>query len=698
MTDETPQLRPPVADRRPVERRFHDDVFIDDYEWLRDKDNPEVLEYLRAENAYTDARTAELAPLQEQIFDEIVARTKQTDLSVPVREGGFWYYSRTREGAQYRVYCRVPAAGDTPPELAEDIAGEQVLLDGNQVAADSEFFTVGHFAVSPDGGRLAYSVDLTGDERFTLHIKDLSTGQELPDQISDVFYGGTWSADGDYVFYIKVDASWRPYQVWRHRLGDPADGDALVYAEEDDRYWVDVELTRNRRAIQISVVSKLTSEVWLIDATQPASDPVVVAPRREGLEYQVEHAGDQLLIVHNLNAENFELATVGLDDTAVERWRTLISGSPDRRLVGVDAFADHAVLRERRDGLANLSVLRRTGTGFGPAEPIPFPEPLYRASAGNNPEWTSGLFRLTFGSLVTPDTVYDYDVASKQLLLRKRQEVLGGVALEDYHQWREWAHASDGTRIPLSLVARKDVAQNGSAPVLLYGYGSYEHSVDPTFSIPRLSLLDRGVVYVIAHVRGGGEMGRQWYEQGKMLSKRNTFTDFVAAAEHLVATGWSTADKIVAHGGSAGGLLMGAVANLAPQAFGGITAHVPFVDALTTILDPSLPLTVTEWEEWGNPIADPEVYAYMKSYTPYENVAAVDYPPILAITSLNDTRVLYVEPAKWVAKLRATVTGEAEILLRTEMDAGHAGRSGRYDAWREMAFYLAWQLRTLGAA
>ncbi len=698
MSDETPQPTPPVAQRRPIERRFHDDVFIDDYEWLRDKSNPEVLDYLRAENAYTEARTADLAPLQEQVFDEIVARTKQTDLSVPVRDGAFWYYSRTTEGAQYRTYCRVPADSDTPPDLAETTADEQVLLDGNQVAADSEFFTVGHYEISPDGNRLAYSVDLSGDERFTLHVKDLRTGETLADEISDVFYGGAWSADGEYLFYVRVDDSWRPFQVWRHRLGTAATDDVLVQAEEDDRFWIDVELSRDQRVLQISIVSKLTTEVWLIDAADPESEARLVSPRRAGLDYRVEPAGDQLLIVHNANHENFELATVGLTETTEEHWQTLIAGSDDRRINGIDAFADYAVLKERRNGLANLSVLRRTLNGYGAAEPIAFGEPIYRADAGANPQWQSRLFRLGFGSLVTPDTVYDYDVADRNLLLRKQQEVLGGVELTDYRQWREWAHASDGTRIPLSMVARADVAQNGSAPVVLYGYGSYEHSIDPSFSIPRLSLLDRGVIYVIAHVRGGGEMGRQWYEQGKVLTKRNTFTDFIAAAEHLVATGWTKADRIVAHGGSAGGLLMGAVANLAPHAFGGITAHVPFVDALTTILDPSLPLTVTEWEEWGNPIEDPAVYAYMKSYTPYENVDAIDYPPILAITSLNDTRVLYVEPAKWVAKLRATATGEPDILLRTEMDAGHAGRSGRYDAWRETAFFLAWQLRTLRAA
>ena len=697
MTD-TAQRTPPVADRRPVERTFHGDTFVDDYEWLRDKENPEVLDYLRAENDYTEAVTADQEPLRQAVFDEIVARTKQTDLTVPVREGDFWYYTRTTEGAQYRIYCRVPVTGDTPPDLAETPADEQVLLDGNQVAAGSEFFSVGHFATTPDGGRLAYSVDLAGDERFTLRFRDLATGQDLADQVGDTSYGGAWSPDGQFAFYIKVDQAWRPFQVWRHRLGtDPAE-DAVVFTEDDDRFWVDVALTRNQAAIQITIGSKLTSEVRLIDASAPESEPVLVAPRREGVEYQVEHAGDRLLIVHNAAAENFELASCPLQATTPEHWQTLIPGSPDRRIIGVEAFAGYAVLRERRNGLANLSVLTRTDDGFATPEPIPFAEELYYADLGSNPSWDSLQLRLSYGSLVTPDTVYDYDVEQKLLLQRKQQEVLGGVELTDYRQWREWAQASDGTRIPLSLVARKDVPRDGSAPVLLYGYGSYEVSIDPRFSIPRLSLLDRGVVYAIAHVRGGGELGRHWYEQGKLLAKRNTFTDFIAAAEHLVATGWTTAGKIVAHGGSAGGLLMGAVANLAPHAFGGITAHVPFVDALTSILDPSLPLTVTEWEEWGNPLADPEVYAYMKSYTPYENLAAVDYPPILAITSLNDTRVLYVEPAKWVAKLRATATGSAPVLLKIEMEAGHAGRSGRYDAWREIAFYLAWQLRTLGVA
>jgi oligopeptidase B len=706
MADQSSQPSPPIAARKPVERVHHGDTFIDDYEWLRNKTDPEVIGYLEAENAYTEAHTAHLEPLRQQIFDEISTRTKQTDLSVPSRRGGYWYYSRTVEGQQYPIHCRLPATSDAPPVIeSEDDAsaagpavldGEQVLLDGNQLAAGSEFFALGSVETSPDGDLLAYSVDLRGDERFTLRLKDLRTGEDLADTVEGVFYSCAWSADARAVFYVTVDESWRPNKVWRHTVGTDATSDVVVYTEDDERFWVEVTLTRNQRAVQISVGSKLTTEVWLIDARSPDSEPVVVQPRTEGVEYSVEHAGDQLLIVHNSSAENFELSWAPVDQPGAANWHTLVAGSSERRLLDVDAFAGHAVLYLRSEGLTNLVVLPRSGDSFGQPEPILFDEPLYSVVPGGNRDWNATSYRLTYRSMTTPDTVYDYDIASKDLLLRKRQPVLGEVDLSSYRQWREWAPAADGTLVPLSVVSRADVERDGNAPVVLYGYGSYEHSVDPYFSIPRLSLLDRGVVFVIAHVRGGGELGRQWYDQGKMLAKRNTFTDFVAAAEHLVSTGWTRPERIVAQGGSAGGLLMGAIANLAPQAFGGIVAQVPFVDALTTILDPSLPLTVIEWEEWGNPLADPEVYAYMKSYSPYENVEAKDYPAILAITSLNDARVLYVEPAKWIARLRAVSTGSAPILLRTEMEAGHGGRSGRYDAWREVSFTLAWQLDTLG--
>jgi oligopeptidase B len=694
MSENESSVKPPVAARKPVERRHHGDVFLDEYEWLRDKSDDEVLGYLRAENSYTEARTAHLESLREAIFKEISDRTLQTDLSVPARRGGYWYYSRTIEGKQYGIHCRVKADGDEPPATDGEIPGEEVMLDGNEVAGDSEFFSLGTVDVSPDGRLLAYSVDLKGDERFTLRIKDLSTGELLPDELPEVHYGSAWSADGSTIFYTKVDDAWRPYQVWRHALG--ATDEALVMEEPDERFWVGVDLTRNEQAIMIGLGSKLTSEVWLLDANDPAGQPVVVAPRREGVEYDVEHAGDQLLITHNADAANFSLATAALDSPG--SWTTLIQGDETSRLLGVDAFADHVILYRRRDALTELAIMRRTPEGFGDPEVLEFEEPIYTVSPGRNDEWHDTRYRFGYTSLVTPGSTYDVNLATGERRLLKQQPVLGGVDLGAYTQYREWATAADGTSVPISLVARKDVVKDGNAPVVLYGYGSYESSMDPWFSIPRLSLLDRGVVFAIAHVRGGGELGRHWYDNGKMLTKRNTFTDFIAAAEHLVKDGWTRPERIVAQGGSAGGLLMGAVANLAPSACGGIVAEVPFVDALTTILDPSLPLTVIEWEEWGNPLEDAAVYEYMKSYSPYENVSAQEYPRILAITSLNDTRVFFVEPAKWVAKLRATAAGNVDVLLKTEMEAGHGGRSGRYDAWRELAFTLSWELDTLGLA
>ncbi|QNE17380.1 S9 family peptidase [Kribbella qitaiheensis] len=688
------ELNPPVAAKKPIERTHHGDVFVDDYEWLRDKTDDEVLGYLRAENSYTEARTAHLESLREAIFTEISDRTLQTDLSVPARRAGYWYYTRTLEGKQYAISCRVKVDGDEPPATDGEIPGEEIMLDGNEVAGDSEFFSLGTVDVSPDGRLLAYSTDLTGDERFTLRIKNLDTGELLPDELPAVHYGSAWSADGSTIFYTKVDDAWRPHQIWRHTLG--VTDDVLVMEEPDERFWVGVDLTRNEQAIMISLGSKLTSEVWLLDANDPTGELVVVAPRREGVEYDVEHAGDQLLITHNADAANFSLASAPLDSPG--DWTTLIEGDESSRLLGVDAFADHVILYRRRDALTELAIMRREGSAFGAPEALTFEEPIYTVSPGRNDEWHDTRYRFSYTSLVTPSTTYDVDVVTGERRLLKQQPVLGGVDLSDYTQYREWATAPDGTQVPISIVARKDVAKDGNAPVELYGYGSYEASMDPWFSISRLSLLDRGMVFAIAHIRGGGEMGRHWYDNGKTLTKRNTFTDYIACAEHLVKEGWTRPERIVAQGGSAGGLLMGAVANLAPQAFGGVIAVVPFVDALTTILDPSLPLTVIEWEEWGNPLEDAEVYQYMKSYSPYENVTAQQYPPILAITSLNDTRVFYVEPAKWVAKLRSTAAGKVDVLLKTEMEAGHGGRSGRYDAWRELAFAFAWELDVLGLA
>jgi oligopeptidase B len=686
---------PPSAKRVPSKRTHHGDTVIDEYAWLADPKDPDTIAYLEAENAYMSATTSGLEDLRSVIFEEIKARTQETDLSVPVRKGGWWRYARTVEGQQYAIHCRrrvLPGEVTPPmPTGGQPLNGEEVLLDGNELAAGAAFFSLGALTASPDDTRLAYSTDFSGDERFTLRIRDLATGQTLPDEIPNTFYGCAWSIDGSALFYVTVDDAWRPYRVWRHMVGTPAASDVMVFEEADERFWVGIELTRSERYVMIKSASKMTSECWLLDSADPTGSFAVVAPRRQGVEYDVAHAGDHLLVLHNDGgAENFELATAplpGAGDSA--SWTPLIPHRADTRLLGVDEFADFTVVYFRRNGLTGLRVLSAVGE-----RDITFPEPVYTVTPGINPEYVASTYRLSYMSMVTPGSVYDCDLLTGSLTLLKQTPVLpspAGVEYqpEEYEQYREWAQAPDGTRIPISVVCRKGTPRDGTAPCLLYGYGSYEHSIDPSFSIPRLSLLDRGFVYAIAHVRGGGEMGRPWYLHGKLLEKKNTFTDFVACAAHLTASGWTSQDRLIARGGSAGGLLMGAVANIAPSAFAGIVAQVPFVDPLNSILDPSLPLTVTEWEEWGDPLHDPAVYEYMKSYSPYENVTDASYPPVFALTSLNDTRVRYHEPAKWTAMLRARAHG-GPFLLKTEMEAGHGGRSGRYDAWHEEALILAW--------
>ncbi|WP_309101958.1 S9 family peptidase [Microbacterium sp.] len=693
----------PLADRRSHIRTHHGDTFEDPYEWLREKDSPAVISHLEAENAHTDAATAHLAGLREEIFQEIKGRVLETDLSVPTRRGDWWYYSRTEEGAQYGIHCRAAAAPDdwTPPllEPGVPVPGEVVLLDGNQEAEGHDFFSLGSFAVSDDASRLLWSTDFEGDERYTIHVRDLVSGERFADEIENTG-GAFFTPDGTGILYTTLDDSWRPDTLWLHRLGTPVADDVKIFHEPDERFWLGAGITRSRRYLVIGVGSSITSEEYIVDLEGPVTaEPRLVWPRREGVEYSLEHAvvdgEDRLLILHNDDALDFELVSVAASDPEGER-RVVLAHEPGRRLIGVDAFRDYATVEFRSEGLERVGLL---DYGTGDVEQLSFDEPLYSAGVSGNPEWHSPFLRLGYASFVTPGTVYDLELATRELVLRKQQPVLGGYDATEYGQKREWAVAADGTRVPISLVWKRSFGEPGAAPrpVHLYGYGSYEHSIDPGFSVARLSELDRGVIFAVAHVRGGGEMGRQWYEDGKLLNKRNTFTDFVACAEHLIATGITSADRMVAEGGSAGGLLMGAVANVAPESFAGILASVPFVDALTSILDPSLPLTVIEWDEWGDPLHDAGVYEYMKSYTPYENVReGVDYPRILAVTSLNDTRVLYVEPAKWVARLREA--GASDVLLKCEMVAGHGGVSGRYNSWKERAFELAWLLDTLGLA
>jgi len=715
---------PPIAAKIPLHRQHHNDVVIDNYEWLRDKDNPAVIDHLQAENAYTDRRTGHLELLQEQIYKEITGRTRETDLSVPVRHGLWWHYTRTVEGQEYGIHCRAPISDPadwTPPVLppgalpsealptTDDatlpaapvgLPGEQILLDDNVEAAGHDFFSLGSFDVSDDGTLLLYAVDVEGDERYTIRVRTLATGVDLPDEIMNTSAGALFDPSGRYFFYTTVDDAWRPDTVWRHEVGSAASVDVRVFSEPDERFWVGVGLTRSRKYLLIEAGSSVTSETRLLDTGDPTGEFTVVWPRVEGVEYDVEHAVqggcDRLLIVHNDHAVNFELVSVDAGDPRGDK-RILLAHSPDIRLESVDAFRDFVVVEYRRDGLTRVAVDRPgddDGLGLGLTE-LQFDEPLFTVGTHGNPEWDQPTIRLGYTSFLTPSTVYDYVVDTGEMRQVKQQAVLGGYDPLAFEQRREWAIARDGTRIPISLVFRRDLVTPGEpAPTLLYGYGSYEHSVDPGFGIPRLSLLDRGMIFAVAHVRGGGELGRLWYENGKTTHKRNTFTDFIDCAQHLIDAGYTAPEHLVAEGGSAGGLLVGAVANLAPHLFAGILAVVPFVDPLTSILDPSLPLTVIEWDEWGDPLHDPEVYAYVKSYSPVENVHPAPYPRIMAVTSLNDTRVLYVEPAKWVAKLREV---GADALLKTEMSAGHGGVSGRYGAWRELAFNYAWVIDAAGA-
>jgi len=715
-----PPAGPPQAKRVPVERTHHGDTIVDEYAWLAVKDDPDTLAYLQAENEWTRLRTADQEPLRETIFEEIRGRVQETEVHLPTRKGGYWYYSRTEEGKQYPIHCRrAVQPGETRPPLSPDgspLPGEEIMLDENVLAGDSEHFSLGTFDVSPDGRLLAYSVDFAGNERFTLKVRDLTTGTDLPDEIADVHYGSAWSADGATLFYVRADEAWRAHQIWRHRIGGgPAD--ALVYEEPDERFSVGIGLTRSERYLLLVVSSMVTSECYLIPADTPEAAPRLVAPRQQGVEYHVEHdpARERFLVLHNRDALDFALAwfpeaelsaapagatagvpggsPAGQPAAQYPQWRPLIDHVPGQRLTDVDAFAAATVVSLRRDGLTALHVLPATGEPYD----IAFPEPVHTVGLSDNPEYETGSVRIAYSSLITPPSVYDYDLGSREMTLLWRAPVRGGYDPEQYEQHRTWAVAPDGTRVPISIACRRGTPRDGSAPLLLYGYGAYEASIDPWFSYSRPSLLDRGVVFALAHVRGGGELGRRWYEDGKLLAKKNTFTDFIACARHLVAERWTSTDRLVAMGGSAGGMLMGAVANLEPTAFAGIVAQVPFVDVLTTILDPSLPLTVAEWEEWGNPLESAEAYHYIKSYSPYENLAARPYPPMLVMGSLNDTRVLYHEPAKYVARLRA-VAPEADVLLKTEMGTGHSGPTGRYDAWRETAFIYAWILTRVSAA
>ena len=676
-----PLPTPPVAKRVPKTDVVHGEKRQDDYFWLCQKDHPDVLAHLRAENAYTDQVMKPTDGFREALYRELLGRIKEDDQTAPYRRGAWLYYSRTEKGKQYAIHCR-----KRTPDGAEI-----VTLDLNVLVEGHPFIDLGAYAVSDDGRRLAYTTDVTGFREYTLYVKDLETGAVLPDRVQKVS-SVAWSADPDVLFYITEDHAKRAYRLWRHRLG--ATSDDLLYEETNELFRLHVWRSRSRAFLFAGSSSFTSTETRFLPATQLHGVWQVMHPREKDHEYHVDHAGDLFYIRTNGDGlRHYRLVVAPVTDPGKPRWTEILPHRDDVMLDDLDVFADFFVVSEREDGLTRLRVTNRAD---GTWHHIAFPEPAYDIGDEPNAEFGASAYRFRYQSMVTPATVYDYDVRARRLVVLKQQEVLGGYDPTRYRAERVHALAPDGARIPISLVRPVVAPDDGTGAMVLAGYGAYGVPYPVMFSSHRLSLLERGVGVAIAHIRGGGDLGKRWHDAGRMMAKRNTFTDFVACARHLVDAGYTTPATLVAEGGSAGGLLMGAVANLAPELFAGILADVPFVDALTTILDPSLPLTVIEWDEWGDQLHDPDVYAYMKSYSPYENVReGVRYPRILAVTSLNDTRVLYVEPAKWVARLREV---GADALLKCEMVAGHGGVSGRYNAWRERAFELAWLLDVVGAA
>jgi oligopeptidase B len=659
----------------------HGELRVDDYFWLRDRSNPDVLAYLEAENRYTASVMRHTEGLQEQLYQEMRGRIKETDLSVPEGVDQYLYYTRTEAGGQYPILCR---------RHGEHVT-EEILLDQNPLAAGHAYFRLGASAVSPDHRLLAYSVDTSGSEEFTLFIKDLATGELQAESIVNTSHGVAWANDSRTLLYTVLDGAHRPCRLYRHVVGTNPAEDALVYFESDASFFLDVSRTRSRAYLLLDISSHSTSEVRYVSADRPEDPFLVVQPRAPGIEYTVTHHDDRFFITTNDAAPNFRLVQAPVATPGREHWSAVLPCRPEVKLDGTDAFKDHLVVHERASGLRQIRILNlATGAEFL----VPFPEPVYTVRAHSNPEFNTTLFRFTYTSLVTPNSVVDYDMAGRTWTVRKQTEVLGGYDPTRYRSERLFATAPDGTPVPISLVYRIPILLDGQCRLLLNGYGAYGLSYDPMFSSNTLSLLDRGFAVAIAHVRGGEEMGRAWYDGGRLLNKRSSFTDFIAAAEHLIHAGYTSADRLVISGGSAGGLLMGAVTNMRPDLFRAVLAEVPFVDVVNTMLDESLPLTVIEYDEWGNP-NDRAAYEYIRSYSPYDNVEARDYPHMLVTAGLNDPRVAYWEPAKWTAKLRARKTNGNRLLLRTNMGAGHGGASGRYDYLREVAFKYAFVLDSL---
>ena len=688
---------PPVAGERPHSFTHHGITIEDPWHWLRDPNYPavedaDVLAYLAAENEYFEAAMSPHQELVDTVFEEIKGRQQPDLSSVPWRRGDWYYQWSFQEGSQYRVWQRWPFDAPNAREAPAD--NSQTILDEPELAKDSEYFRLGSMSVSNNGSLLAYSTDTDGSERYKMVVKNLDTGEMLGEEIQGTSRSAVWAADDESFFYAVLDENWRPWQVRRHLIGGPVEQDSVVYEETDPGFFVGLSATKSREYIVIGSGDHVTSEVRLIPASDPDAGPVLVSPRRTGHEYSVDHQGDRFVIRTNDTHKNTRLATAPGDDPTEKSWIPLVEASDSHYIRGFDAFQDFIAVEERIDGLDHVRLIDRSGESVY----VTFPESAYTARIDTNPEFQTDTLRLEYTSMVTPSTVFDYHVDADELEVRKVQQIPSGYDASAYVTDRALVTARDGAEVPVSIVRRKDTPVDGAAPVYLYGYGAYGLAIPPSFSTSRLSLLDRGFIFAIAHIRGGDDLGYHWYEAGKLDRRTNTFNDFVDVARGLVEMGYGTEGRIAIAGGSAGGQLMGAVVNQAPELWGAVAAHVPFVDVLNTILDDTLPLTPIEWPEWGNPIEDRTVFDYIRSYSPYDQLKRRKYPPMLVTAGLNDPRVTYWEPAKYVAKLRALKTDDNPLLLKTNMGAGHGGKSGRYDRLYEVAEEYAFILANMGLA
>ncbi len=676
-------LLPPCAEKIDKEIRYHDETFQDPYFWLREKENPKVIEHLKAENSYTESFMKDSGEFQEELYQEMKGRIKEVDFSVPVLRDGYYYYSRSEEKKEYRVCCRKKGSLDNP---------EEILLDLNKLAEGKEYLSLGVYSISPNHRFLAYSLDDDGSESFTLYIKDLEKKELLPEKFINTSYSATWASDNQTLFYTVLDDMKRPYRLFSHELGGDPKEAHLVYEEKDESFFLGVSKCKSREYLFLQLSSQVTSEVHFLKSDNPKGNFQLVQAREHGVEYGLAHHQDYFYILTNYEALNFQLMKTPLTQVSRENWEVVVAHRPEVKVEGIETFEKYLVLYEREKGLLQIHI---TDLDKQESHYVNFPEPVYTIYSHSFPNYQGSLLRFSYTSLVTPHSVFDYDMTTRQRELKKEQEIIGGYEKSLYHCERIFAPSHDGVEVPISLVYKGELDKNGLRPLYLYAYGSYGYSIDPSFSLSRLSLLDRGFVFAIAHIRGGSSLGRSWYEQGKMVHKKNTFRDFISCAEHLVQERYTNSDRIAISGGSAGGLLMGAVLNMRGDLFQVAVADVPFVDVINTMMDSSLPLTVIEYDEWGNP-NEKEYFDYMKSYSPYDNVQAKNYPNILVTAGLNDPRVQYWEPAKWVAKLREMKTDDNVLLLKTNMGAGHGGASGRYERLKELAFEYSFIFKILG--